>query len=399
MTNENLSFSSDDGASTSTGLLQREVTELIHELQSIVTSPPFYKSNIRPSITHEEMALREERYKEIINRLESIGPPAITTLANCYKNDDWTIRYTVVYSLGEFGEPALETLAHALGDSDQNVRLAAIAALGRIGEAGLDILIHTLNDEDWNVRLATIKALGTIGEPALPILTGVLNEGDDLVEARTVHTIIDIGEPAINAIRFALDSKFPAVRREVVRDLTRRLSSYHIENSDSCIKKATIARLLAVALEDADGTLVKEIVDYLSGIEVEEFFDKCDLDPKDVINAVIDELVIRSSGRPGNYFNSNIVTMTLMGTVNRNPQLYHFVLQRLCDLAYQNENEIRDRAVAVARKLDAGEFATLVKNSVDEYTSATASIMRILGGSEASAFFTELIYQEFLKNH
>ena len=57
--------------------------------------------------------------------------------------------------------------------------------------------------------------------------------------------------------------------------------------------------------------------------------------------------------------------------------------RELCNLAYQNDGGVRERAVAVARGLGADEFASLVKVRAEENPTAAATIMRMLGGSEA----------------
>jgi len=109
-----------------------------------------------------------------------------------------------------------------------------------------------------------------------------------------------------------------------------------------------------------------------------------------VAEAIINELIVRSSGRSSEYFNSRVITQVLEGTIQRNPRLRSQIQRELCNLAYQNDGGVRERAVAVARRLGADEFAPLVKARAEENPTAAAAIMRMVGGSEATAFFSEL---------
>ncbi len=110
----------------------------------------------------------------------------------------------------------------------------------------------------------------------------------------------------------------------------------------------------------------------------------------EVIPIVIDELILRRSGRPEERFSSQIVAQVLEKAVEYKPRLYEKILHDLCDLAYEYEGGVRRRAVAVARRLGAGEFASLVKARAAENPTAASEIMRMLGGSEAAAFFSDL---------
>jgi len=79
----------------------------------------------------------------------------------------------------------------------------------------------------------------------------------------------------------------------------------------------------------------------------------------DVVAVVIDELVLRQSGRPEEHFSSAVVAQVLEKAIEYNPRLHRRILSDLCTLAYEHDDGVRDRAVALARRLGADEFASL----------------------------------------
>lgn len=110
----------------------------------------------------------------------------------------------------------------------------------------------------------------------------------------------------------------------------------------------------------------------------------------EVVPEVFEELILRRSGRPDEYFSAVLVARVLEKAIEYKPRLHGKILRDLCELAYEYDGDVRRRAVAVARQLGAGEFASLVKSRAAEDPMAAAEIMRILGGNEATAFFSDL---------
>ena len=260
-----------------------------------------------------------------------------------HEREAYSYSYTcqeIVDQLKAIGEPALQALAHALNDEDVKMREATVYALGQIGEPALAALTHALDAPDVDVRREAVEGLGKIGEPALEALGRALEDADKDTRGTAIEALFKIGKPAI--------------------------------------------RLLAVALEDPDGWHTQEVFEYLSIHRIN------DIEAHDVAEAIINELIIRSSGRSSEYFNSRVITQVLEGTIKRNPRLRGQIQRELCNLAYQNDGGVRERAVAVARGLGADEFASLIKARAEENPTAAAAIMRMVGGSEAAAFFSEL---------
>jgi len=289
--------------------------------------------------------------------------------------------HTYIYSesianeLKAIGEPALKALTRALDEANAEVRQTAVYALGMIGEPALGALSRALDDADAEVRRRAVNALDDIGEPALEALTRALDDADAEVRRRAVNALDGIGEPALEALGHALEDEDKDVRRYTIEVLTG-------------IGKPAV-HLLAVALEDPEGWYSDSLIRYLSGQDSAFGYGGIEAH-HDMAEAIIDELIIRSSGRSSEYFNSKVVTKALQGTISRNPRLRGQIQRELCNLAYQNDSRVRERAVAVARGLGADEFAPLVKARAKDNPTAAAAIMRMLGGSEAAAFFSEL---------
>jgi ABC-type multidrug transport system fused ATPase/permease subunit len=79
-----------------------------------------------------------------------------------------------------------------------------------------------------------------------------------------------------------------------------------------------------------------------------------------------------------------VVGRVLKSFVDRSPKLHSEILDKLQDAA------VRERAAKVAREFDVKEFAARVRGNAEEHPEAAKQIMRILGGPEATAFFTEM---------
>jgi hypothetical protein len=107
-----------------------------------------------------------------------------------------------------------------LGKGKTRVRGLAAMALGQVGEAAVDSLIDALSDKEWRVRRAAAESLGRIGDPrAVEPLVATLRFEDVDVRSAAVTALIRIGEPAVTALKDALRSEVPGVRRSAVKAL------------------------------------------------------------------------------------------------------------------------------------------------------------------------------------
>ena len=262
----------------------------------------------------------------IVNEIKAMGGLALEALTHALDDENECLRFAAISILEELGEPALEALTYALDHKFTNLRGRAVRALGTIGEPALEALTYALENEEKSVRRDAVVTLCMIGEPALKILgTAVEGTSDDYVRLRATEGLGRIGDPA--------------------------------------------AHLLAIALEDPLGEIAKMAIRTLNNVNGSTMW-----------NDIREELIIRSSGRPSEYFSPNTVATALQRITEINPRLRSQILQELCDLAYQHGNEVRERVVAVARGFGADEFASAVKVTAEENPNSAAAIMRMPDG-------------------
>jgi hypothetical protein len=204
------------------------------------------------------------------------------------------------------------------------------------------------SDADWYVTWAAVFTAGNIGEAAVPLLVSQLpREDSGLSLALVEFSKMELSNMASRGI--------------AVGDLTIPL----LESND---------------LDTARGAL--QALRYLLD-NIPTFSEQ------DAINNIMEELVVRTSGRPNEYFSGDVVDEALRLVTKGRPRARSQLIQRLATEAYQYTGDIRGRIISTAKLLGEGEFAARVKARAKENPAATADIMSTLGGSEAAAFFAE----------
>jgi hypothetical protein len=237
----------------------------------------------------------------------------------------------------EIGESAIEVLVDHLGDGDEFVRRAAVKLLGLFEGEALEELIQALDDKDPDVRLESVFLLHDIGKPALQALSWVIVKDDSRrVREAAVQALRDIGDPA--------------------------------------------ATQLAIALEDPIEAVVQEVLSACAGVGY--------LTAETMLEAILNELVVRGSGRSDEFFDPYRVARGIEALTKRNTRTRPLAMSRLTDVAFSREGGVRHRAVAVAKVLDESRFGMLVRNGANEDPNAAEDIMRLLGGTEATAYFS-----------
>lgn len=147
-----------------------------------------------------------------VEALVKIGPPAVPSLVQALKNEDWSVCRNTGEALAVIGAPAVPALMEALKDRDLIERAAE--ALGKIGDRrAVPALIGAVRDRDknWGMRRHAIEALGTFGDAqAVPALVQALNCAEVMVTVQAVEALVKIGrhhpDPALRAA-------LPALRR------------------------------------------------------------------------------------------------------------------------------------------------------------------------------------------
>jgi len=216
-------------------------------------------------------------------------------------------------------------------------RWAAEQLLSYVGPRVIPHVVRALKTEEpRRVQRGLISVLGKTGEPAIEVLDSILFTLTDVYVVRlTVDVLFEIGEPAAHLIALALEHSESATSAFIMRRI----------NDPNLRDRVSIA-------------LVNAITD-----------------------AIIDELIVRNPDRP-DHFNDKITAECLQAAIDRNPQHRRKIQARLCDLAYQDDMEVRERAVQVGANLDLNDFLQLVRSRASQNPDVFAEIMYRLGRSE-----------------
>ncbi len=107
--------------------------------------------------------------------LRQLGESALPTLLQLIRDDDWFIRRSAAWALGEIGDKAaVPALVEALYDEENLVIADAAMALGWVRDAeALPWLRQLLHHQNWRVRKAGASALIWMGPPGIQ---GMLQE-------------------------------------------------------------------------------------------------------------------------------------------------------------------------------------------------------------------------------
>lgn len=211
--------------------------------------------------------------------------------------------------------------------------------LSHVGPRAIPFLAQALEiEKDDHVKGSLIAILGNIGEPALKVLDDYFPSlTDTWLARRTVAAFFNIGEPATHLTVFALG--FPD--SEIPDYIMGRITIKHHSDGD-----------VEIGLINAIAT------------------------------SIIDRLIAQNPNRPNYYFNDEVVAECLRVTTQRNPQLRRQIQTRLCALAFQDDLEVRERAIQVAANFDISDFLQLVRTRATEDPNIAAEIMYRLGRSE-----------------
>lgn len=290
---------------------------------------------------------------------------------------------------------AIAPLCRALSDGDFSARLTIVVALREIGDpTAATFLAQNLVRADRNLAIEIIQALQKLADPGtiadlIPFL-----KDDDLSEY-ALAALIAIGAPAIDALFEALPS-MPASLRSSLYDYYSPSLRYDLDLTVSMLP------LVVHGIEDSDGDLTMSTINRLL-----EGLSWCGSGEKRlyslaVVDAIVEELIVRVREIPPVHYNARMIIHVFQVLTDMTPSCRGEILTKLQDSALNGDSATRERAVSVARGYDAQEFAARVKQRVAENPAAAKEIMRILGGSEATAFFTELqtdLQQEALERY
>jgi hypothetical protein len=285
------------------------------------------------------------------------------------------------------------TLKNGLDDD----RKGAIDLLILFGEEGVELLkdtfYHASNQED---QANAARGLAVTSDRNLKFLESALQEIDGVTRQSAIRGIRKAfnfqvndkrKEDLLHVVKTNLAHTDPVIRLHCLYELIyqQKLSNDEIaqalQDKDSRIRFETVsylkrggiistfAALFVHTLEDRDYTISQYALEVLDSPETYQ--------PETVASAILSELIVRSSGLPGEGFNAEIVTSALKKTFEYDPQLRGRILHQLRDLSFQNTGSIRNRCIFTAKLIDETHFIALVNERATEDPVAAQSILGV----------------------
>jgi HEAT repeat protein len=199
------------------------VYEMVERLRPSVD--PVLSAFTRPE--HERLlvpfrsSLEGYQRQNIVDRLVTIGEPAVDGLIEALRDDAGAVRAAAANALARVGGTAITGLLDVATDPDPDVRLAALGALRQNGDPRMvPAFGRALHDPDDRVRSLAYGALrATGGGQARSILAGAAEDADVDVRWRAVGTLGAFGEAAVGPLLLAMGDNDVRVRTDALRAL------------------------------------------------------------------------------------------------------------------------------------------------------------------------------------
>lgn len=170
--------------------------------------------------------------------LGEIGNPrAVPVLINGLSNEDWNVRRTCAYALGEIGERGVEHISEALKNNNDDVRYWVTKVLESMGEPGIPFLVKALKDSNREIRYFAAKALRTSMDPSVarPLINCLADNAWGVRKA-AAESICSLENPPIEVIIRHISSDNEDIRHWV-RKIIEKIGGVHIEKITEAIAK------------------------------------------------------------------------------------------------------------------------------------------------------------------
>lgn len=275
------------------------------------------------------------------------------------------VEYTpLISSIAKFYSEEAENFLLSLFRTVENVGVCAAAAEGLAkSKNGLITLENGIrSDYSWQ-QVGAIKG----------IVRTV--EGNDLIEVIGKYKNHKNYEVRLECL-FGFN-KAKALSKEIVS------SAFHDENENiryrtlHLIREINneIAKDFVTLLEDRKGYIVSEVLEILEKAQLHRF------DEKAIADAIVSELIVRESGRPSEYFNTDIVSRALFALFKWNSRLYGEIMKSLCSIALDHKGYVRCHAVLVALSIDERGFLSLINDFSEEKPESVKEVLNLATGS------------------
>lgn len=358
--------------------------------------------------------------------LSALGPIAFEALPFTFKNQ--TIKDILVVA-GERALPYLESAIfstmpqHMRAFQDRQYAEQAIRVLGSIQSIAMPLLIRTYREhQDSHIQIAAAYELSQTHQGLAAVKEGLSNKNDSLRYAavyglawvvsnsyygfRGEERLSERDEEFIKLLLPFLEDPNPKIRERVLRLLveikraTLDIIDRALEDKDISIRSEALNGLFHYKIDRSNAaTLVKIFEDRSSEISnsaidkmfTQRYTDQAEDAPEAVADAIIDLLIVRSTGRPSEYFNPAVVARALGKVFENNPRLYDQTLQQLRELAYEHNGDIRRRCVFVAKRINEGDFTALVNERAKDNPEKANAIYQSLGVASDMASIADQI--------
>jgi hypothetical protein len=302
---------------------------------------------------------------------------------------------SAIVILGEIGSSSVPLLIKLLTKPQKYEIVRALAAqkIARIND-GMKVLKELLRegDTDEGLRYAILEAFSKIAilrniekeiereelpadmqsKEIIQILISHSNDTSPIIRRLILSTLIETNTISIDQINKGVDDLDIEVRKLALDGLSRM--NINLSNAATYVK----------FLEDTNGKICEDAINSLSPNNF-----RSEIDYEALANLIMELLIIRKTDRPATSFSPDICSKALKKIFVLAPHLYIPSLSQLCDLAYQNDNEIKKRSILVAIRINEREFVALVNEKSKNNKIAAREIYKLMGYTEIPLFIGE----------
>lgn len=291
-------------------------------------------------------------YKNIvIDLLEKVGDKSYDLFCYVFFNDtDERLAFRAAIELIKLRNDGADLIVQALGSDDKRMQVIAINAIGSV----VNTYFFGRVDEKEDLHLSQERA-----ENLVKILQKYITHEEDDVRIVCLSRLLRLGLLDSETIESSIIDTNPNVRYDILFELL----SVGIGEKE--------ARAFVISLEDP----VKKISD----LSFQRLTESHVRNPEAVLASVVDELVIRKSGRPKEFFNTKLVADVIKKIAELNPRLIGQALHKLRDTAFEyHDQPVMPRAVFVAQQLSRKEFVALVGEKAIELPVVAQKILMVI---------------------
>ncbi|MFZ5858291.1 MAG: TRADD-N-associated membrane domain-containing protein [Chloroflexota bacterium] len=308
-------------------------------------------------------SLNDSRYAKLIEifsykKYDALYNKAIRSDVDIYRN--------LISGISTFHyEDAKDILKFVFNEAKgDEARKAAAEGLAK-SKQGLEFLELTLRHDDTRKQTSAISAISNIASSEIQPETLAI-----FMRYRT-HQNYSVRIECVRGLYISknLTPEYLSDALQDENEYVRLRTALLISNIDSSNAKEYV-----IVFEDKKGYIVGEVLEHLEKRWVR-------LDEEALADAILKVLIVRETGRPAEYFNTEIVANVFRLLFKWNSRLYGETLKLLCDITFNNKGSIRRRAVLTAISLDERGFLAQVNENSINNPDAASEILNLVTGN------------------